>query len=188
MKIAAYGIIFLVVLLIGLQNFGGRYGSYSIFSWGWLLIALAPVLITFYQKKQFGSMHLAYLGLLVLTILLQPVFKFHPIFVLAYSLVIIVPFLIFTFIKKNGLPINSKTKINPHIKDKCKQLIAENKLENCFETLLAEVKGEEIEFTILALQQKWNQNKREKNMNLNTNDWLAVQNAKVVNELLEILK
>jgi hypothetical protein len=189
MKISVYIITILLVLLIGLQNSGGRYGSYSIFSWFWLFISIAPILIELKQKNKIRLIHIFYLSILVFTILIQPVFNTHPIFILAFSLTIVVPFIIFTFIQKNNfLPRNQKPKISKQTKAKCKKLISENKLENCFVILSTEIKDREIENTILALKQKWNQNRREKNMNLNTNEWLEVQNAKIVNELLDILK
>ena len=188
MKISVYIISILLITLIVFQNLGGRYGSYSIFSWFWLFISISPVLKELIQKKKIRLVHVFYLAVLLLFILIQPVFDAHPISILAFSLTIVVSFTIFTFIQRDNFQRIQKSKISNQVKHKCKRLISENELGNCFEVLSSEIRDEEIEHTILALKQKWNQNKREKNMNLNTNEWLEVQNAKIINELLNILK
>lgn len=189
MKVSTYIFALILIFLVVLQNIGGRYGSYVVFSWIWLLIALSPLFLGWLLKrpKQISPKHLIYFIILTFLILIQPSIKAHPILILGGSIVLIIPFMTLELLKvKQSLGIQT-TKLDKGIIDQCKKLIGENRIEMCFELLLTESKDEKFKQTILFLKQKWNQNKKEKNLSLNTNEWIDVQNSKTVNELLNIL-
>ncbi len=97
LKIGTFILTGILILLIGMQSYGGKYGSYGIYAWLWLLVAISPLVYHWlYQTQRTNKRKLIYLGLLILVILVQPAIKMHPIYVLAGSLIIILPFVIQT--------------------------------------------------------------------------------------------
>lgn len=187
MKILLYIVLSFLAVLVVFQNVGGRYGSYSVLSYLWLLLALQPIFIELKTRKEIKMFHILYLLILVFVILIQPTISIHPIYVLSISLVIVIPFLVFVLRGKANILEGNEYKIDNEVKQRCKKLIAENKIDYCFELLLSEIKDKQVEHKLLVLKQKWNKNKSEKNLNLNTNEWLEVQSSKIVHELLSIV-
>lgn len=188
MKVAVSFTLVILVILVGCQNNGLRYGSYAAFSWIWLVVSLAPIIYGMYYKKRDSKRYLIFSFFLMLVIFVQPLIKIHPSLILACSLIFIFLFAFFETKSENNILTNRAFQLKRKDVLTCRQFISENRLEDCFKFLLEILEDEKEQATVVALNQRWNKNKSDKNMNLNTNEWADIQESRVINELLNLLK
>jgi len=120
--------------------------------------------------------------------MIQPFFRdnFHPMFTLLFSLIAVVPFFYINSKNIDNQPELSFL-IDSGIKEKCKKLIGENKLKECFSILIDEVQDENKMKELIELKRKWSKNERERSLNINSAEWADRQNARIARGLLDLL-
>lgn len=185
----------LLFLLILGQNIGGRYGSYALFSWLWLLTVLLPLGIKTISKNvgilDFRFFILAY-SLAILFVLIQPMMSQHPIYTLGIYLLFYVPMLLYWVFKSKNqqipFSIAAKTLEGMNWVEKCRYYISTDSLDKVFELLRDNLETNIEHYpTYILLSSRWHRMNKDREKSTITENEASTENAKITQALISLL-
>lgn len=190
----------MLIALLFFQNLGDRYGSYYLWAWIWSVVVISPIIALHFQKERDYPIceRLVSLNIFlsILSVLIQPFFKVHPIYILGFVSTINT---IVLFIIINRTLFNKKRKelyveslngqiINKETREKCILLIARNEIDLTFQILMDEVQSESKDHLFLVhLYQKWNKIQKDQALNLQSPELLDKRSSLIVESLINII-